>query len=205
MKGSADITGPCLFLEISGVERGYRLEGTGLTVGRGNGNALVFAERIVSSRHGRFLIKGGDVIYEDLNSTNGTYVDDAFVKGGSIPLEQKGWIFLGQKPGPEIRYRIQPQSSDSDRTEYLFGKAHGHMKQGDYPAALAGFEHLIDEGCPTPAVYYYAGFAAAKADRVDQAILHFEQYLAVRPRDARAMADLGKLYEKQGFYDLHEK
>ena len=45
------------------------------TVGRVEENAFQIAEPSVSSRHCEILLRGGDVVVKDLNSTNGTFIN----------------------------------------------------------------------------------------------------------------------------------
>ena len=45
------------------------------TVGRVEDNAFQIAEPSVSSRHCEILLRGGDVVIKDLNSTNGTFIN----------------------------------------------------------------------------------------------------------------------------------
>lgn len=52
-----------------------------LTLGRKEGNSIVLADKFVSSNHARVYVKNNIVILEDLNSTNGTFVNDQRVSG----------------------------------------------------------------------------------------------------------------------------
>jgi FHA domain len=45
------------------------------TIGRVEDNAFQIAEPSVSSRHCEILLKGGDIVVKDLNSTNGTFIN----------------------------------------------------------------------------------------------------------------------------------
>jgi tetratricopeptide (TPR) repeat protein len=189
-----------IILEIDGIERTFDLDGVDLTIGRGKDNVVALAENIVSGQHARIFRKGDEVLFEDLHSRNGTYIDDTFIHGGIVPLGSAGRLVFSKKSGPEVRYRITDQPPVQGHGEIVFQKAYEYLKKESYQLALAHFEHVIDEGHTNPAVYYYAGFAASKINMLDTAIVHFEQYLAVMPRDVRAMVDLGKLYERKGLY-----
>lgn len=50
-------------------------EGSMFTVGRVGGNDLVIPEAKISSRHGRFVARGDRLVFEDLNSRNGSLVE----------------------------------------------------------------------------------------------------------------------------------
>lgn len=47
-----------------------------ITLGRGKENDIILLENVVSRKHSRVSFDGPDVIIEDLNSSNGTYVND---------------------------------------------------------------------------------------------------------------------------------
>lgn len=63
--------------------------GESLTIGRSEENMLVLEDKYVSSRHLKIFYRNTDYILEDLDSTNGTFVNDSKVKGRVIL--QKGY------------------------------------------------------------------------------------------------------------------
>jgi diguanylate cyclase (GGDEF)-like protein len=71
----------CL-VTIYGRELGkqYSLENPEITIGRGADNAIVLDMDNVSRMHARVVQKSDGIFLEDLNSTNGTYVNDVEVK-----------------------------------------------------------------------------------------------------------------------------
>ena len=69
--------------------RTYELKVEKTTVGRVDDNAFCIPEQSVSSHHAEILLRGGDVVVRDLNSTNGTFiqgnqVSEAVLKPGQI-------------------------------------------------------------------------------------------------------------------------
>ncbi len=56
--------------------RSYELKVDRTTVGRVDDNAWCIAEPSVSSHHCEILLKGADVVVKDLDSTNGSYIND---------------------------------------------------------------------------------------------------------------------------------
>tara|TARA_Y100000758_G_scaffold281953_1_gene229873 strand:- start:413 stop:928 length:516 start_codon:yes stop_codon:yes gene_type:complete len=46
------------------------------TVGRDDGNALHIPDASLSGNHGEFTVTGGEVVFRDLDSTNGSFLDD---------------------------------------------------------------------------------------------------------------------------------
>src|ERR1043166_8753619 len=56
--------------------RSYELKVDRTTIGRVDDNSLPIPEPSVSSHHCEVLLKGNDVVVKDLDSTNGTFVND---------------------------------------------------------------------------------------------------------------------------------
>lgn len=52
-----------------------------LTIGRHDENSIVLSEPFVSGKHAKLFVKNNDLFIEDLNSTNGVFVDDERVQG----------------------------------------------------------------------------------------------------------------------------
>jgi pSer/pThr/pTyr-binding forkhead associated (FHA) protein len=46
------------------------------SVGRDDDNAIHIADASLSGNHGEFIVTGGAVVFRDLNSTNGSFLDD---------------------------------------------------------------------------------------------------------------------------------
>lgn len=51
------------------------------TLGRKDGNNIVLKDKFVSSKHASIYVKNGMIVVEDLNSTNGTFVNDQRITG----------------------------------------------------------------------------------------------------------------------------
>jgi S-DNA-T family DNA segregation ATPase FtsK/SpoIIIE len=77
-------------LIVTGKEAGKVLDvdKTVVTVGR-SGCDLLVDDPELSRRHARVEFKGDDVILQDLDSTNGTYVNDARIREVSIANRSK--------------------------------------------------------------------------------------------------------------------
>ena len=92
--GGADADGRRIALRIPvGVITGE----AGAVVGRSPFESVVVLDHPeVSRRHFRLLAKGGSVMIEDLNATNGTSLDDVLLKPGDrVPLPDDGVLELG--------------------------------------------------------------------------------------------------------------
>src|SRR3990170_105364 len=66
-----------------------------LVLGRGEGSDLLLADQGLSRRHCRLVRDGGQLYIEDLESSNGTFVDGQQVSG-RIPLAEGARIHLGR-------------------------------------------------------------------------------------------------------------
>ena len=64
--------------------------------GRGKDCAVTIDDRKLSRRHAAFVVAGGRVRVEDLDSLNGTFVDDARIEG-STELAAGRVVRLGER------------------------------------------------------------------------------------------------------------
>jgi pSer/pThr/pTyr-binding forkhead associated (FHA) protein len=55
-----------------------------ITIGRKDDNILVLSEEYISGHHAKIYIKNTEYYVEDLNSTNGTYLNDGKLHGRSL-------------------------------------------------------------------------------------------------------------------------
>lgn len=65
-----------------------------LTIGRKDGNSIVLNEQHVSGEHAKILIKNNSLFIEDLNSTNGTYLNGTKINGKK-KLSNKDEVKIG--------------------------------------------------------------------------------------------------------------
>lgn len=65
-----------------------------VTIGRKEENSVVLSDLHVSGKHAKFIIKNNILYIEDLNSTNGTYVNDKRISG-KVKLFGKDEIRIG--------------------------------------------------------------------------------------------------------------
>lgn len=71
------------------------LTAAGLTIGRSQSCSLVLDDGYVSSYHAKLFAQDGTWMIEDMDSTNGTFVNGARVHGVQ-PIEQHSVISIGQ-------------------------------------------------------------------------------------------------------------
>ena len=55
-----------------------------LTLGRADDNSIVIAHESVSSHHGEFVFDGASWVFNDLGSTNGTWLDRARITAPTV-------------------------------------------------------------------------------------------------------------------------
>jgi len=74
--------------------RAHELNVDRTTIGRVEDNTFQIADASVSSHHCEVLLRGGEVVIRDLNSTNGSYINDAQITESILKPGQK--LRLGQ-------------------------------------------------------------------------------------------------------------
>ena len=74
--------------------RSYELKVDKTTVGRVDDNTFQIADASVSSHHCEILLRGTDVVIKDLNSTNGTFINEDKISESILKPGQK--LRLGQ-------------------------------------------------------------------------------------------------------------
>lgn len=67
---------------------------TEVTIGRKEDNSIVLNDRHVSANHGKLLIKNEVLFIEDLNSTNGTFINGKRIEG-RVKLFARDEITIG--------------------------------------------------------------------------------------------------------------
>ena len=68
--------------ENSGLEEGSILLLNGvITIGRKDGNTVKLTDQYVSGNHAKIEVKNNEVLIEDLNSTNGVFINEEKVTG----------------------------------------------------------------------------------------------------------------------------
>src|SRR5437879_1397575 len=72
-----------------GVEASHELLDEVITIGRLADNAIQIDDASVSSHHAQLSLVGGDYELKDLNSTNGTYVNDHRVNEAQLKAGDK--------------------------------------------------------------------------------------------------------------------
>jgi pSer/pThr/pTyr-binding forkhead associated (FHA) protein len=86
---------------IDPVPSEYSLMKDEITIGRGEDNDVVIPHASVSRRHARLMRRDGGFELMDLNSTNGSYVDDRQIHGSAF-LSSGSQLRLG-----DIRFTLQ--------------------------------------------------------------------------------------------------
>ena len=198
-----------IMLELTYQNRTYRIgpDNTPFNIGRLPENNLCLESEYVTDLHGCILVQDGKIVYEDIDSTNGTSIifqdsSEEFVKKSSVFLSGKGSIRFGGESGAEVFFKVVDMQWE-DEFEDKFSVETGLIciQTGDFKTAFHIFEQLVQKRPDDSSPYYYAGFAASYLNDPETAILRFEQCLMLQPNDANVRIDLGKIYEKAGNRD----
>ncbi len=105
------------------VVKEYPLDKEGVTIGRNEDNAIVVDNLAVSGYHARIDLAGKDHILTDLQSTNGTFVNDKKVvshklsHGDNVIVGKHVILFVGT--GREAEAKTDQQKVDMDKTMML--------------------------------------------------------------------------------------
>jgi len=83
--------------------RSHELKVDKTTIGRVDDNTFPIAESSVSSHHCEILLRGADVVVNDLNSTNGTFINGDKITGEAV-LKPGQILRLGQI---ELRLEVE--------------------------------------------------------------------------------------------------
>jgi pSer/pThr/pTyr-binding forkhead associated (FHA) protein len=105
------------------VVKEYPLDREGVTIGRNEDNTIMVDNLAVSGYHARIDLAGKDHILTDLQSTNGTFVNDKKVvshklsHGDNIIIGKHVILFVGT--GREAEAKTDQQKVDMDKTMML--------------------------------------------------------------------------------------
>lgn len=110
-----------IVIEQGGMLRTYSLDKDQFTIGRvGGPNDIAINANFVSSQHGMITNIGGMYVYNDLASTNGTYINNQMVQGvgGSasapVPLKDGDIFVIGKRSTNEKVFMIFSMSYNCD-------------------------------------------------------------------------------------------
>jgi pSer/pThr/pTyr-binding forkhead associated (FHA) protein len=93
--------------------KAYELTVEKTTIGRVDDNTFPIAEASVSSHHCEVLLRGGEIIIRDLNSTNGTFINGRQITGEG-PLKPGQILRLGQ-----VEMRLEDASAQKPPAKKL--------------------------------------------------------------------------------------
>ena len=93
--------------------KAYDLTVDKTTIGRVDDNTFPIPEGSVSSHHCEVLLRGGEVIIHDLNSTNGTFINGRQITG-EAPLKPGQILRLGQ-----VEIRLEDASAQKSAPKKL--------------------------------------------------------------------------------------
>lgn len=124
---------PRLVLQFEGLTLQEQGVGATVTIGRLPDNVVVIENPAVSGRHARVFREGDDFVVEDLQSTNGTFVNGKRVtrqalQDGDVVLVGKHKLLFDRTGGDEAPAQVEPPTlPDIGGTMYLDTKQHRDM------------------------------------------------------------------------------
>ncbi len=156
--------------------------GESLTIGRLRDNTVVIDNPAVSGHHARVSWDGSHFVVEDLESTNGTYVNDKRVirhvlKDGDVVLVGKHKLVYDPMNGgePVIRPSAGPTLASLHDTVYLDTKKH---------------KELLAKTVPAPAARVTVGVLRVLSGRSEMAEYRLDRHTTVIGRSDRAIVRL---------------
>ena len=111
-----------------------------LSVGRKPDNDIVIDNPAISGHHCRISVQGGTYFVEDLESTNGTFVNEKRIKKSGlhhndvVGLAKHALVFIEDAPKEEAPLPVRPPEPAADATMMISPK-----KQAEMVAASASF------------------------------------------------------------------
>jgi pSer/pThr/pTyr-binding forkhead associated (FHA) protein len=105
------------------VVKEYPLKKESITIGRNEGNVITVDNLAVSGYHARIDVAGNEYILTDLQSTNGTFVNDKkivshkLLHGDNIIVGKHRILFVGD--GKELKVNVHENKADMDKTMML--------------------------------------------------------------------------------------
>jgi pSer/pThr/pTyr-binding forkhead associated (FHA) protein len=172
-----------LTLQFDGVILKEFAVGTGVTIGRLPDNTVVIENPAVSGHHARIYSDGEAVILEDLESTNGTFVNQKHVtrhtlQHGDVVLIGKHKVLFEDGEAAEAEAPATPALKNMGDTVYLDTKKHRELL-----ATLRDARSAAEQATRTrpasrigaaPAVPQSVGVLKVLAGRADQAEYRLE-------------------------------
>jgi pSer/pThr/pTyr-binding forkhead associated (FHA) protein len=120
--------------------RSHELKVDKTTIGRVDDNTFPIAESSVSSHHCEILLRGPDVIVNDLNSTNGTFINGDKITGEAV-LKPGQVLRLGQI---ELRLEVEGAAPTSAPAPAATTTAAAQKKTSDNTVAIPRGVSLTD-------------------------------------------------------------
>src|SRR3982750_2887258 len=108
--------------------RAYDLVAERTSVGRVEDNAFQITDPSVSSHHCEIQLRGPDIVIRDLNSTNGSYINDARITESILKPGQT--LRLGQ-----VELKLEPEGGSVAATPSAPAAAGTSTAPGASPAA----------------------------------------------------------------------
>jgi pSer/pThr/pTyr-binding forkhead associated (FHA) protein len=175
-----------LTLQFDGIILKEFAVGTGVTIGRLPDNTVVIENPAVSGHHARIYSDGDAVIIEDLESTNGTFVNQKHVtrhtlQHGDVVLIGKHKVLFEDGEAAEAELPATPALKNMGDTVYLDTKNHRELLATLRDARAAADQVKGTRGTTRTAAPVALGIGVLKvlAGRADQAEYRLEAQTSI--------------------------
>jgi pSer/pThr/pTyr-binding forkhead associated (FHA) protein len=149
-----------------------------LTVGRKDDNDIVIDNPAISGHHCRLSIQGGAYFVEDLDSTNGTFVNEKRIKKSGlhgndvVGVAKHALVFVEDAPAPKAAVEAPPEAS-ADATTMISPQRQAEMLAASSAQSKTGVKERagwlrVLKGVVGPAEFELKGMSTyiGKSDRV---------------------------------------
>lgn len=149
-----------------------------LTLGRKADNDIVIDNPAVSGHHCKLCVQGGTYFVEDLDSTNGTYVNEKRVKKSGlhhndvVGVAKHALVFLEDDPVPQAAAPESENKAEGDATMLISPQKQAEMVAASAAAAKPGAGKVgwlrVLKGVADKVEYELSGMSTyiGKSDRV---------------------------------------
>jgi hypothetical protein len=120
-------------VHVDGSKRGQTetFEQPIVAVGRDPANQLLFdafKDQDVSARHAQFVIQGAQLMIQDMNSRNGTFLNGARVGAQPVPVPSGAVVQFGDK-GPKVQVSFKAAAAGPGKKTMMIADLEGKLTQ----------------------------------------------------------------------------
>lgn len=182
---------------LARAEQSFEITRKIMTIGRDEVNDIVLYSEHVSREHAVIELSEGRFTLRDLNSVNGTYLNNTRIFS-EVTIDQGDEISFG---GVKFEFSVQRYRPSSGSAEEHFLRGLALHKANELARARLEYHQALKQDDTYANAYFNLGIISHVQGDIDDAIGYFKNGLKLNPDDALAHANLGKLYEDQGLWE----